>query len=118
MSYGALFSVISNIIISISTVKILGVYGIAIGTLVSSLIWTVYLFIYSQKKFKISYENKFFILFILFLLIILVVDIFWKQNLIFNINLFVVKTIFIIFVSIFSLRFVLKTFKNTPEIKF
>ena len=57
-------------------------------------------------------------LFILFLLIILVVDIFWKQNLIFNINLFVVKTIFIIFVSIFSLRFVLKTFKNTPEIKF
>ena len=118
LSYGALFSVISNIIISISTVKILGVYGIAIGTLVSSLIWTVYLFIYSQKKIKISYENKFFILFILFLLIILVVDIFWKQNLIFNINLFVVKTIFIIFVSIFSLRFVLKTFKNTPEIKF
>ena len=118
LSYGAFYSVISNIIISISTVKIIGVYGIAIGTLVSSIIWAGYLFRCSQKKFKISYENKYFVGFIVFLSAILITDIFWKQNLVFNINQLIIKSIFIILASIICLKFVLKILKNTPEINF
>lgn len=116
LSYGAFYSVISNIIICISTVKVLGVYGIAIGTLTSNLIWTGYLYYHSQKQIKISYENKYFIIFIIFLSLVLITDIFWKQNLIFNVNLFILKSTCIVFVSIVILRFALKILKNTPEI--
>lgn len=117
LSLGAIYSVIGHVVISISTVHFLGIYGIALGTLIGSLIWTTSLFYYSQQKFRIIYENWYFIFLFSVISILSILDVFWDQNVEITLIPFVIKTIVVLFMSYFIIKFVWKTFKQIPEIQ-
>jgi len=116
LSYGALISVIGHILVSVLFVNVLGIYGIALGALVGSFLWTLSLYLFSQNNFKIFYDKKHFLCLGITMLALSIIDLFWAQSVTIVLVPVLIKLALISIVTYFIYKFVRKTFKATPEI--
>lgn len=58
ISYSGIVSILINVVLSILLVRNYGINGVAIGTLVGSIVWVIIQFFYSQKELHIPFKFK------------------------------------------------------------
>lgn len=116
LSRGAILSVTVHVIASLIFVNEWGVYGIAIGALLGSIVWTVVLTYYSQKMFYIPHKKKYFVIFFSGLFVLMLCDLFWKPRIKFEWNLIIFKIGLLILIGLLIFRVVYRQLKNTPEV--
>lgn len=80
LSYAAFFSVLINFVVSIITVNFWGINGIAIGTLLGSIVWVFYQYYHAQKNFYIDFDNRYYLFFFLFILFYFTLDLFFYSK--------------------------------------
>ena len=56
ITYASLFSLGSNVFFSLLLVKNYGIYGVAFGTFIGSVIWIIIQYIYNRKLFNMHYD--------------------------------------------------------------
>lgn len=118
LSYAAFFSVAAHVIFSIITVKYIGINGIALGTLIGSIIWVAYQFYYAQKYFHIKFDNIYFYIFIVFVVLLFLCDLLFTNNKIeLNFIFISIKVLISLICLFFIFIFIKNKLKNAPTIK-
>lgn len=117
LTTSAVAAIITNIVVSISLVSIMGISGVALGTLSGTIIWVAIQLYYSQKMYFIKYNYKSLITFLLSSIVVTISTVYIDSiTMIFSITGIVFKAIFIISLSYLLIRINLRNI-NLHDIK-
>jgi O-antigen/teichoic acid export membrane protein len=114
LTTSAILSIITNLVSSIFFIKIMGIDGVAWGTLIGGVVWVISQLYYSQKAFYIKYDFL-YSLFVIILLIVIMFSIPMIENsIVLSMRLTVLSKVILIIIFSIILYFYLK--KNLSKI--